>query len=875
MTSRTLALAALAAFAAPAAAQFGYDIVSYHGVTHAAHQASANNLGPQGYRPISLTVAGGWANAHYAAVWLRQAGPAWVSSHGMSESQYTTQHTTWLAAGFRPKVVSASGNGVDKVFAAVFVQDGVATQSPINQSSGTFEADATNQRNGGWRMVSCAQYGTATSPLFAPVYEQVDDTAWGWEANDTGTEFNDHIAAHGDGENRPAFVSMSDYGRHVSIWHDDRVGNWAWVGGRTAAQFTADKVAMDNAGLVPLCIAAGGAGANARFAGVFVQRLTPYARTLTHSGPASLPLNAFDQLMDQHVVDNRIRGAAVAVIQDGRLVHARGYNFAEPGYPATTPTSLFRIGSISKAVCGTLAHDLIEHGVGGLSLASNFVNTLGITTHVPAMGNVNLQQLMSHTSGMVNAFDELAAAAWWNPGNPQMPPDESVIVRYAAINLGGTPAGQWAYSNAGNTAIGQMCEQVTGQPYMTVLQNRLLAPLGITRFGRMQGPRSTLLPGEVHYHLRQLYLRSGNLHTDQRLLAPQYAQRFWDCAGGVVTSAVDLARIVAGSFQIGSDSPVFTVPRQNAILARGSYPAASSPSSTARWTDGAWGWRPYGIGQYEYFHDGAQDGFRTLTLFRDNGTGVVAFCNGDAQFSLDALGNALDAVTTWPTHDLFPQHGLPSFPRTPQFVGFHTTSLPNVTKQAFTFSGRFLDQVTSVQFGTQTLPVGFSTAWENGYVELVSPTQLRVHPPQGLAPGSYTVRAFSSQGGGNHVSVQMVRAPAFDVAVQDYVLGGAMPFSVIGSQGQLSTLSWAALAFSESNLPSVAPGIVSLGLGGFFSSVVATDLQYFAPTPGTVRWDFPGLAGYGDTYFQLLAIDFLAPQQFPLQTSPVVMLDRW
>lgn len=158
MIRSSFAFLLAAALAAPASAQITYNIVSYHGVSHASRQASFNNLQPQGYRLISLAVAGGYANAHYSAVWHQVAGPAWVSSHGMTESQYSTQRLAWLLAGYRPKIVTASGSGSDVVFAAVFVNDGVSTASPINQSLSTFESDAASKRSAGYRLVSYAAH---------------------------------------------------------------------------------------------------------------------------------------------------------------------------------------------------------------------------------------------------------------------------------------------------------------------------------------------------------------------------------------------------------------------------------------------------------------------------------------------------------------------------------------------------------------------------------------------------------------------------------------------------------------------------------------------------------------------------------------------
>ncbi|MCB9878050.1 MAG: serine hydrolase [Planctomycetes bacterium] len=856
----------------------GYVVTSYHGVSDAVHQTNITNLSALGYRPISLAVAGGLASPNYSAVWWQSAGPNWVTAHGMTESQYIAARLGWVLQGYRPKLVTASGSGTNTVWAAVFVQDGVTAWHDVNMSLAAFESDAQAKRSAGYRLVSCATYGSALAPRFAPVYELDDSVAWGWEADDNSVEFAEHIAAHSDGDNRPAFFGMRETSRYFSIWHDDRVGGWAFVGDRTSAQFANDKLAMQAAGLYPLSIAAGGSGANARFSGVFVERFTPYPRALTHSGPASLPLASFDQMMDSLVVDNRVRAATIAVIRNGRLVHTRGYGYAEQGYPQATPTSLFRIGSISKPLCGMVAHDLIEHGVGGLTLTSNMVNTLGIVTSNTYIASITLQQLMTHTSGLVNAFDQVQAATSANPPSP-LPPDESFIVRHAVTEMT-TPAGLWNYSNAGITAVGQMVEQASGMDYPVALQNRLLAPLGITRFGRQQGPKNQLLPGEVNYHLRHLYLRSGNLFADYRLLAPQYADRFWDSAGAGVTSAVDLARIIAGCFQIGADSPVFGTARQAAILNPNTFYVFNGQGTQARTTDGSWGWGQYSSGVYVYEHDGAQDGFKAYCMFRSDGIGVVTLFNSDGTGTLEAddlkpeIENALAAVTSWPTVDLFPNYGLPSFPRSPTLGSHLPNTVSNLGTTPIVFFGTNLDQVTAVQFDNVQLVQSLSTAWSHGYIDLVSPTVLHVYPPQGLAPGVHTVRAFSAVGGSNTVTVPFQLAPDYAVASQDYVIGGAMPFSVLVSKGPLSDLSWVALGFSESTLPSIAPGIVSLGIGNQFADLLTTDLVAFDATTGIARWNFPGLSGWSHADVQAIAIDFLAPAQFPLITSNVFTVDR-
>src|SRR5262245_7095139 len=55
--------------------------VAYHGVDAATHQAKVDELAPQGFRPITLSVSGAPADARYAACWVQRPGPAWWAVH--------------------------------------------------------------------------------------------------------------------------------------------------------------------------------------------------------------------------------------------------------------------------------------------------------------------------------------------------------------------------------------------------------------------------------------------------------------------------------------------------------------------------------------------------------------------------------------------------------------------------------------------------------------------------------------------------------------------------------------------------------------------------------------------------------------------------
>lgn len=867
-----LSLAAATVLASPAASQFTVDTVSYHGVSAAAHQAQFNLLEPQGYRITSLAVSGNIGSAAYSAVWTRTSGPNWVAAHGMTHAQYLNQRTSWSLTGFRPVIVTAAGSGANEVWAAVYAQDGIPTAHDVDLSTNAFEADVAARRAAGMRLVSCATYGATGSALYAPVYKQdASGLPWGCAHGLTVTEMNAAVPEYAHGEVRPAFLAMGGTQRYLGVFRDDRMGAWAVVYDRTSAQLNADKVNADAQGLVPLCIAASGTGTSARYAAIFAERITPYARTLTRTGVGSLAMLPFDDYMTDLMLTEPVRAASIAVCKDGRLVYARGYTHAEPGYTVTQPTSLFRMGSISKALTGMLAHDLIEHGVGNLQLTTPLVGQLGILTYSQGAQSIELRHLLQHTSGLANAIDEVAWAATI-PGMP-LPIDENQVTRFA-VQTPLTTLGQYEYSNNGMTAAGQLIENATGLDYFTVLQQRLWAPVQASRLHRMQALRSQLHPDEVHYHLRVPYLRAGNLYADSRPMAPQYCQRFWDSAGAVVTSTVDLARVLAGAFSLGADSPLFSVARQQAALAQHEPTKHYAQNETHRVTACGFDWAVDAQGRTYYVHRGSQDGFYAIAIVRDDGVVIVCACNGDASLESSTLRAKADLVTDWGTSDQFPSFGMPSFPRTPQLGAPLVSTKTNLSKTPFVFFGSFLDQVSSVQFGNHVLQPGDPTRFEQGYFAAPSPTVLHVYPPAALPPGLYHVQPFSAQGGGTVRTVTITLTTSFTAAAQDYVVGGAMPFSIYAGQGTLSDLSLVALAASQSALPSSLPGLLSLDLGNGFSDYFLSDWALWNPLSRTVRWNVPGLGPWTIAHVQMVGADFGVPDLFPLPVSNRITIDR-
>ncbi|MCZ6598542.1 MAG: serine hydrolase, partial [Planctomycetota bacterium] len=167
-------------------------------------------------------------------------------------------------------------------------------------------------------------------------------------------------------------------------------------------------------------------------------------------------------------------GAAVAIVQDGEVVYARGYGEAnlEHGVPIT-PQSVFYLGSVSKQfVAFCIA--LLEHE-GKLSLEDD------LRKYVPELPDygttITIAHLVHHTSG-IRDYLELMSLAGLPLGT--FHDDEGVIeliARQKGLNF--TPGERYLYSNSGYFLLNVVVERASGQTLKEFAHERIFEPLGM------------------------------------------------------------------------------------------------------------------------------------------------------------------------------------------------------------------------------------------------------------------------------------------------------------------------------------------------------------------------------------------------------------
>ncbi len=141
-----------------------------------------------------------------------------------------------------------------------------------------------------------------------------------------------------------------------------------------------------------------------------------------------------------------------------------------------------------------------------------------------------LHQLLTHTAGAGNYWDDAYEAAWDTITTlPQMLPH---VLRH----LGETPAGEFSYANSGYVLLGLVIEAASGETYYDYVQRHIFAPAGMVATGFP-------LRGEETPDVARPYdprLAAGAVQPGAYIPAVLGARG--TSAGGAVTTADDMFR---------------------------------------------------------------------------------------------------------------------------------------------------------------------------------------------------------------------------------------------------------------------------------------------------------------------------------------------
>lgn len=185
-----------------------------------------------------------------------------------------------------------------------------------------------------------------------------------------------------------------------------------------------------------------------------------------------------DSMVAKRMTETRTPGMAVAVIVDGRAVHAKGYGNAnvETQSRVTTKT-VFNLASITKSFTALAAMKLVE--AGKLSLEDPL--SLHLENIPPQWRTITIRQLLSNTSG-IRSFTSLTDSETRCNASQDIRSYErgDAIREVECFPLEFPPGEEWKYADTGFYLAGMVIEKISGRDYGSFLKEHVLSPLGMS-----------------------------------------------------------------------------------------------------------------------------------------------------------------------------------------------------------------------------------------------------------------------------------------------------------------------------------------------------------------------------------------------------------
>ena len=548
--------------------------VAYHGVNTATHQQRFNELLAQGLRMTWINVSGDPSDACYAAVWVASDGRAWAGLHNLDATGYQQRFNELTAMGLTPSVISAAGPVDRAVFAAVFEQRDVGAWTArhglpwgTSNQPDTMVGQSDLAYAAGQVPRCLAVYGEATDRRFAGIWwEARDGIGASWWLGD-GDFYQRLFDAQVAGANRPSSLAVSDDGLVLSVFRGDQIGAWAARHRISAPEYQAEFDRQLQQDHRPIVVAAGGSGDSAQYAAIFAGQEIAVPRvwtvTVDAQGPHTLAAE-LDAAMADTMRRFGVRSAALAIARGGVVLVSRGYTWAEPWFPVTQPTALFRQASVSKLFTSAAAQALHDDNVMGLD--TPMFGFLGVSTPLPSdvsvdsrVARITLRHATTRTTGMHRdlfgrrpdgtdrdaTMRDVALVA-----GRLGPPTPDDVVRYAygmpLVIDPGSMIGD-GYSNVAFFVLGAVIERTVGQPIDAYIRQRLLAPFGVSDLVVARTAVGQRFPGEAPGYDSS---NAGPSMLDTSgVWAPgayggSFALEVAPAAGGFATSVTTVARFI-------------------------------------------------------------------------------------------------------------------------------------------------------------------------------------------------------------------------------------------------------------------------------------------------------------------------------------------
>ncbi|MBT8294596.1 MAG: beta-lactamase family protein, partial [Eudoraea sp.] len=183
------------------------------------------------------------------------------------------------------------------------------------------------------------------------------------------------------------------------------------------------------------------------------------------------PIESFIQKM---ITEEHFKGV-VLVAKDDKVIHAKGYGFAQDSIRNTIHTK-FHVASVTKQFTAAAIMQLVEQN--SINLEESINAFLPAHYRSDKWNNVTIHHLLTHTSGIEDyavTRDYYEVEKGFCLGNTV----DGMIKEAMAKELNFPLGSAFSYSNIGYTLLGEIIKHTTGEPYDNYMKKHIFEPMGM------------------------------------------------------------------------------------------------------------------------------------------------------------------------------------------------------------------------------------------------------------------------------------------------------------------------------------------------------------------------------------------------------------
>jgi CubicO group peptidase (beta-lactamase class C family) len=236
-----------------------------------------------------------------------------------------------------------------------------------------------------------------------------------------------------------------------------------------------------------------------------------------------------DQAVQFFVNDNKFMGSAL-VARGDQVIFSKGYGSANLEWDIpNTPTTKFRLGSVTKQFTAAAILLLVEKG----KLDIQNPVKMYLPDSPAAWDKITIFHLLTHTAGIPN-YTEFPE---YNKRMPFASTPEELVALFRNKPLLFAPGEKMQYSNSNYILLGCLIEKVSGETYQNFMQKNIFDRLGMKDSG--YDSNSAIIPRRAAGYSRNA---DGPINADFQHMSIPFA------AGALYSTVEDLWRWEQGLF---------------------------------------------------------------------------------------------------------------------------------------------------------------------------------------------------------------------------------------------------------------------------------------------------------------------------------------